>query len=246
MVAKVEKKSPQSSLVHESNIYRRLSNLPCVPRFYYFGEESGYYCLILENVGHDMEDFFRLKKKLVVDIDSGSLAAVVAVEIIGAIEHIHSLGIIHCDIKPANILYGPRLDMGYRFTIVDFGGCWVEGDAQPRVIGNEYFSSPRQLCTSDNYKPSKMDDLVSLGYTVVYLARDCSMSWDSEFLEYSNEKTPEARERWHLVKAKATSDYLCSGLPAAYQTFLHLVLSLAPNHAPDYNNYTKIIGCIFK
>ena len=82
IVAKVEKKSSQSSLLPESKVYRRLSGVPCVPRFYFFGEESGYYGLILEHVGHNMEDFFRLKKKLVLDIDSSSLAAVVAVEMV--------------------------------------------------------------------------------------------------------------------------------------------------------------------
>ncbi len=86
---------------------------------------------------------------------------------------------------------------------------------------------------------------MSLGYTVVYLAKDCSMSWDAEFQEYLNKKTPEAHEKWCFVKAKATSDYLCSALPAPYETFLHLVLSAATDSAPDYDDYSKIFSSTF-
>lgn len=59
---------------------------------------------------------------------------------IEAIQHIHALGIIYCDLKPANILYSKHL------TIIDFGGGWIEDDPIcRRVVGNEYFTSPRQL-----------------------------------------------------------------------------------------------------
>ncbi len=68
---------------------------------------------------------------------------------IEAIKHIHTLGIIHCDIKPSNVLYGKRLDMKYRLSIIDFGTSWIEGEpACSRVIGSKYFSSPRQLGAS--------------------------------------------------------------------------------------------------
>jgi len=48
-----------------------------MPRFYFFEEESGYYGLILEHIEHNMKDSFQLKKKLVLNIDSSLLAAVI-------------------------------------------------------------------------------------------------------------------------------------------------------------------------
>jgi hypothetical protein len=86
LVAKLEKKTAQSSLLHEYKIYRRLSDLPYVPKVFFFGEESGYYGLILENVGHDVEEFFRLKRAIVPRIaESSSIAAVVAIEIVSLV-----------------------------------------------------------------------------------------------------------------------------------------------------------------
>ena len=67
-------------------------------------------------------------------------------EEVEAVKQIHTMGIIHCDLKPANILYGMRLDKKYRLTIIDFGGSWIEEDpGYTEAIGNEYFSSFRQL-----------------------------------------------------------------------------------------------------
>lgn len=91
----------------------------------------------------------------------------------------------------------------------------------------------------DDDSPSKADNLVSLGYTIVYLAKGCNMSWDAAFQEFSKKKTHEAHRNWYLVKAEASSDYLCSGLPVAFHTFLHSVLSLAPEVNPDYYGYIE-------
>lgn len=157
-------------------------------------------------------------------------------------------------------MYGIRLDKKYGLTIIDFGGSWIEDDPGcTRAIGNEYFSSPRQLdvfggkntCLLDynnpiDEKPSKADDLISLGYTAVYLAKNCSMSWDPEYHEYSNKNTPETCEKWRSVKAGASLEYLCSRLPATFHTFLQSVFSLASQNTPDYQLYVKMFMSMFE
>lgn len=80
----------------------------------------------------------------------------------------------------------------------------------------------------------------------MFLARGCSMSWDAEYQDYSVKKTPETLKKWRSVKAKASSDYLCSGLPAAYHSFLHSVLSLAPETTPDYHSYIDLFKTVFE
>ncbi len=66
------------------------------------------------------------------------------------------------------------------------------------------------------------------------------MNWDTDYQEYLHKKTPGALEKWRLTKATSSSVYLCSGLPPAYESFLHSVLTLAPEITlPDYPGYIK-------
>ncbi len=81
-VAKIEKKGRESTLPYEYKAYRRLSSLPYVPNHYFFGNEHGYYCLVLENAKSNMEEYFQIKKEILPTLDSGGLAATVAVEMV--------------------------------------------------------------------------------------------------------------------------------------------------------------------
>jgi len=82
MVAKVERKTAESSLLHKLKVYSCLSNLSCIPKVYFFGEESGYYGLVLENVGMNIENLFRLKMEIMLSVDSTALAAVVGIQMV--------------------------------------------------------------------------------------------------------------------------------------------------------------------
>jgi hypothetical protein len=72
------------------------------------------------------------------------------------------------------------------------------------------------------------------------------MSWDADYQEYMRLRTLSSWKRWRSVKADASSDYLCSGLPLVYHSFLHSVLSLAPETVPDYDGYVKMFSRLFE
>jgi len=91
-VAKVEKKSPESSLPYEYKAYCRFSSLTYVPSYYFFGDQSGYYCLVLENVGTNMEEFFQLRKEILPGMDTAGLAATVAMELVSSFAFTASTG----------------------------------------------------------------------------------------------------------------------------------------------------------
>ena len=42
-------------------------------------------------------------------------------EIIKSLKVLHSLGIVHCDVKPSNILFNKNEDLTESFTLIDFG-----------------------------------------------------------------------------------------------------------------------------
>jgi len=58
-----------------------------------------------------------------------------------ALEALHSYGFVHCDLKPNNILVGPRGDV----KIIDFGQACPVGTAKQRIQGTPDFISPEQV-----------------------------------------------------------------------------------------------------
>lgn len=98
-------------------------------------------------------------------------------QMISCVECIHSKGIIHRNIKPGNFVMG-RGKHARKVYIIDFGVsksyrdertgehvAFREGvDFRP----NEFYASPNAIRQREL---SRRDDLVSLGFTLVYLIR---------------------------------------------------------------------------
>jgi len=86
-------------------------------------------------------------------------------EMASALEAVHANGVVHCDVKPANIMVMPD----GRASLVDFGlALRMEMDDIPHdgaVTGTPFFMSPEQ-CQA--LKPDGRSDLYSLGATAYY------------------------------------------------------------------------------
>lgn len=80
--------------------------------------------------------------------------------VINALEYAHSQGVIHCDIKPANIL----LDKSGNTFLTDFGISKLILPSNS-TSGTEGFRPPE----SGQYSVSKMGDLYALGKTVKHM-----------------------------------------------------------------------------
>ncbi|CAG8720238.1 15756_t:CDS:2, partial [Dentiscutata erythropus] len=83
--------------------------------------------------------------------------------ILNGVVHIHSIGVIHRDLSPSNILIS---DSGV-IKISDFGIAWTDSNNhEPRgkmkfEVGTRYYRAPELLYSTDNY--SNAIDLWSLG-----------------------------------------------------------------------------------
>ncbi len=78
----------------------------------------------------------------------------------------HSKGVVHGDIKPANIMYNSDKDT---YIITDFGAAYIEKQdhlAENIIIGTPAFMSPEQL---EGKKLDGRSDLFSLAVTVYHL-----------------------------------------------------------------------------
>jgi len=103
---------------------------------------SIYYLMDLQQQGGDMWSTLRCEGKMVGC--HRSLAKVYLAELIDAIEHMHSHGIVHRDIKPENLL----LSNTFHLIVVDFGTAkdLVETDLNgPEFVGTPDFMSPEAV-----------------------------------------------------------------------------------------------------
>ena len=86
--------------------------------------------------------------------------------VLSALTEAHKLGVVHGDIKPANIMYDDR---GKSYIITDFGAAYTEHrerQAENKIIGTPSYMSPEQL---GGKKLDGRSDLFSLAVTLYHL-----------------------------------------------------------------------------
>lgn len=163
---------------------------PNIVNVYDVGRDDDAYYIIMEYVKG------RTLKEMISEV--GALepmtAVIIAHGIASALKHAHSRGIIHCDIKPHNIL----LDENNNPKVADFGIARAITTATmtytASVVGSVHYLSPEQV---RGEKVSAQSDLYSLGILLFEMLTGC--------LPYTAE-TPVAvalmhvRERMPLVR----------------------------------------------
>ncbi|HUV65634.1 MAG TPA: protein kinase [Sedimentisphaerales bacterium] len=147
------------------------------------------------------------------------------VELTGALEHIHSKGFIHRDIKPHNILRtGP--DQKYKFT--DFGIAHAEDMTRMTkagdFIGTVRYMSP-ELLAAHRAGIDKRTDIYSLGVTL-YEALTLSLPFSAD----SEERLIREILSGHSIPARRKNRWLSRDLET--------VLMKACHHDPDLRYQT--------
>lgn len=91
----------------------------------------------------------------------------IVARVAAALSYAHAHGVVHCDIKPANIMYEPGSDS---VKVTDFGFAYITGSSRTgsgMVHGTPGYLSPEQLAGKSNDGRS---DLFSLGVVLYQLA----------------------------------------------------------------------------
>ncbi|MGB9886254.1 MAG: protein kinase domain-containing protein [Moorellales bacterium] len=123
----------------EAQAVARLSH-PNIVSIYDVGEEGSYHYLVMEYVpGGTLKDLIRDRAPLPVGEAIGYL-----LQLLEALEHAHANGIVHCDIKPHNLLVTPA----GRIKITDFGLARAATEATitfpGSIVGSVHYLSPEQ------------------------------------------------------------------------------------------------------
>jgi len=107
------------------------------------------------------ELFGHVKKNGPVDIET---ACWITQRILSALYYLHFAGIVHRDVKPANIIVNFDKHIA---SLVDFGLSKLQPDGNPDPGGyTPYFGSPEQV---EGKSPIPESDIYSLGMTFIYM-----------------------------------------------------------------------------
>lgn len=140
---------------HEAQSAGKLSH-PNIVGIYDVGCDEGAYYIIMEYVeGSTLKEYIKSHPNIPIDT-----AVRIAIEIGSALEEAHAAGIVHCDIKPHNIL----LTESGRVKVTDFGIARAINSStimnRESILGSVHYLSPEQAAGD---KVSEKTDIYSLG-----------------------------------------------------------------------------------
>jgi len=166
--AQINSEKALQMFIREAGILTRLEH-PHIVRSLEMGLSGGQVFLAMEYVRR--YDFVKLMNRVGPETRIRT-ACQVASQILEALEYAHARGLVHRDVKPANILLG-REGKRLRAQLADFGLAKQYTDAgfsqisrDGDIAGSLPYMSPEQLIDSRHAKPTC--DLYSLGGTLYW------------------------------------------------------------------------------
>ncbi len=216
-------KALRDDLVHDTAFQARFlqearaaANLlhPNIVTIYDFGHDASRYYLVMEYVqGTDLKTYLRRRGRLTV-----AEAVDLGVQISSGVGYAHRAGLVHCDLKPQNILVSPD----GRAKITDFGIARalasIEPDESSEVVwGSPQYMAPEQAAGGP---PSPASDVYGLGIILFELLTG-RLPFDSE--------DAEELTQMHLSAAPPSPRRFNPDLPPALEQIVLKVLAKEPS-----------------
>mmetsp|Transcript_3714 Transcript_3714/g.11703 ORF Transcript_3714/g.11703 Transcript_3714/m.11703 type:complete len:349 (+) Transcript_3714:122-1168(+) len=204
--------------------------------YYFYGAQGRWNCLVMEYLGKSLEDRVQ---------ESGGTFSVqttvlVADQILGRIEYLHSKGIVHRDIKPENFMWGAG-EKQHHLYLIDFGlskKYYERRHAHMRtrlnLTGTARYAS---LNAHRGVEQSRRDDLEAIGHMLMYLLLGV-LPWSGLEARTKKEKYQKIMEK----KESTRLSDLCQGFPKAFELYLHRCRRMGVRERPDYNSLRKLFN----
>ncbi|RPD52627.1 kinase-like protein [Lentinus tigrinus ALCF2SS1-6] len=217
-------------LQHEACALILLRGHHAIPCVYAWGKSQFYEYLALELLDTDLSH-------ITGNLTLRNLAAL-SHQVLEGLEYIHSHGIVHCDVKPSNLMLGCADAQPGRVRIIDFGVCRPFRDpvtfehrpdeGTPRCIGTKCFVS---LNGHLHHLPSRRDDLESLSYTMLSLMAG-RVPWDRrDERRLSSSGVFSLKKQW--TGARLVGDL------SVFGEFVDYTRRLEYAEEPDYGRWRK-------
>ncbi|MBA4187184.1 MAG: hypothetical protein C0467_04115 [Planctomycetaceae bacterium] len=139
-------------------------------------------------------------------------------EIAIALVHAHNKGILHCDLKPANIL----LDHDHRPRLADFGQSRLTNEMSP-ALGTLYYMAPEQADLAAT--PDARWDVYALGAVIYRILTGKPPHYQSQPLTTGNLEAQLTAYRKHILHStKATEHRMVPGVNAELASIIERCL----------------------
>jgi len=241
VAAKLEKRSPNATLVREAKVISDMRGQTGFPSLYDYGKEDSYNFIIVSLLGWNLEKLFKACHHRF----SLKTVLMIADQILTRIEVLHSKNYIHRDIKPENFCIGKgslsrttfMIDFGLAKNYKDSTGKHISFRENKGLIGTARYAS---LNAHLGREISRRDDLESIGYMLIYFLTG-KLPWQDLQGNDKNQKYQKIAE----LKMKIPTSQLCQGLPPQFETYLNYVKNLDFMEDPDYKYLKKQFRILF-
>lgn len=230
-----KRKSKKRRLRSEYNMYVKFSKRQnsSIPREYLYLETDEMSYMIVQLLGRSLDDIIKSYKG---KLDLGTCMKI-AIMSIKCLEDVHSVGVIHRDIKPNNFMFGnKKTGEQNKLYIIDFGLSREYFKRETRshikmrhgrhLVGTIRYVSIR---THQGFEPSRRDDMESLGHMLIYMAKG-RLPWQGLPKKEGISSADLIQEKKMTTKIED----LCEGLPECFGQYLEYTRNMDFKQRPDY------------
>lgn len=222
------------------------------PRMHFHGKIGNSNCFIIDLLGENLEQVLQKSNGTL----SENFVLQFGMQALTRIETLHGLGYVHSDIKPENLMTGNNdpdrlymIDFGLARKFRDERGNHIPKGKAESFRGTSVFASPY---VNFGWEHTRRDDLISLGYTVIYLFRR-DLPWfnvreseeEEDNMEVLHPEIETEHEYRELLTGKRKHDIplseLCHGLPVM-EKFFNKVLPLKFETEPNYDDLREVLA----